>query len=300
MLIKHTSQDMMKALSEDFIYNYEQQIQGLTTLFEGMPLRTKHVGEVIQINKAVGEMTSPQIPEYGENILLTKISLEPVDIGTLEIYPFATLTTIKDIFNYGSVESVMKRDQLLISEIIQWQWKAWMTAFATALDTAASDPDNITKEVTSSTGLQDLLMQLKVQLTVNQQAAHVPPGTPIFFVNPLDLASLLGNTVVETQTLFGLTYYMNFLGLPHIVEDINVPEGTVYATFTQNLLTIAPEWPAELLTFDVSQWESQSPFLMVGHKGSFARYGIMTEVLASQLLVPLYTDICIKGTLSSN
>ena len=59
--------------------------------------------------------------------------------------------------------------------------------------------------------------------------------TPVFFVNPLDVASYLAGAGISTQNAFGFSYVENFLGLGNAFITTGVEEGKVYATATQNL-----------------------------------------------------------------
>ena len=58
----------------------------------------------------------------------------------------------------------------------------------------------------------------------------------VFFLNPMDVSDYLGTAQVESQTLFGMTYIKNFLGLGDVFLNSNVPEGKYYATAKDNIV----------------------------------------------------------------
>ena len=52
----------------------------------------------------------------------------------------------------------------------------------------------------------------------------------------MDVADYLGKAQVEMQTLFGMTYIENFLGLGDVFLNSNVPAGKFYATAKENIV----------------------------------------------------------------
>ena len=58
----------------------------------------------------------------------------------------------------------------------------------------------------------------------------------VFFLNPMDVADYLGTAQVEMQTLFGMNYIKNFLGLGDVFLNSNVQQGKYYATAKENIV----------------------------------------------------------------
>ena len=59
--------------------------------------------------------------------------------------------------------------------------------------------------------------------------------TPVFFLNPLDVAAYLGTATITTQNAFGVSYLENFLGLGNAIITASVAQGTVFGTVAENL-----------------------------------------------------------------
>jgi hypothetical protein len=63
--------------------------------------------------------------------------------------------------------------------------------------------------------------------------------TPIAFVNPSDAFDYLGSASISVQTMFGISYLENFMGIATVILDSNITAGTVYATAAENLNVVA-------------------------------------------------------------
>ncbi|WP_048706266.1 hypothetical protein [Companilactobacillus ginsenosidimutans] len=59
--------------------------------------------------------------------------------------------------------------------------------------------------------------------------------TSVALVNPIDFYDYIGSAPVTVQTVFGMTYIQNFLGVNTLIMSNNVPAGTIYVTASQNL-----------------------------------------------------------------
>ena len=85
-------------------------------------------------------------------------------------------------------------------------------------------------------GLKGALAQTWGQLKVITEDYDVADADLIYMVNPLDIASYLEDTEVTVQTVFGMTYIKNFLGLYDVLVYSGVERGTVYGTAKNNLI----------------------------------------------------------------
>ena len=59
--------------------------------------------------------------------------------------------------------------------------------------------------------------------------------SPVYFVNPQDVADYLGTAQITMQTAFGFTYIENFLGLGTAIVSPQVDEKEPIATAKENL-----------------------------------------------------------------
>ena len=58
----------------------------------------------------------------------------------------------------------------------------------------------------------------------------------VIFVNTLDAYRYLGAAGLSVQTMFGLQYIKNFMGAETMVLSSEIPEGTVIATPSENIV----------------------------------------------------------------
>ena len=58
----------------------------------------------------------------------------------------------------------------------------------------------------------------------------------VYFLNPMDVSDYLGAAQVSMQTVFGMNYIENFLGLGDVFLNSNVPAGKFYATAKENIV----------------------------------------------------------------
>ena len=82
-------------------------------------------------------------------------------------------------------------------------------------------------------GLQAALADAwgKLQVAFENDSAEA-----VFFLNPLDVSEYLGKAQVTMQTVFGMTYIENFLGLGTVILNSNVTKGTFIATAKENIV----------------------------------------------------------------
>ena len=58
----------------------------------------------------------------------------------------------------------------------------------------------------------------------------------VYFMNPLDVADDLASASITLQTVFGMTYVENFLGLGTVFFTSAVPKGKIFATAKDNVV----------------------------------------------------------------
>ena len=103
-----------------------------------------------------------------------------------------------------------------------------MVCFGTATNLAE-------KKAAASNSIQGAIAGVWAKLSAYFEDMDVEP---IYFLNPLDIATYLANTPITVQTAFGFQYVENFLGLGTVVLDNSVEVGKVKGTVKQNLNAI--------------------------------------------------------------
>ena len=180
----------------------------------------KESGSVLKVMKVTGTLENGAVPE-GEVIPLSEFATTWEPIGEITLKKWRKATTIEAINDKGYDQAVTSTTDKMIKDIQRGIRSDFFTFLATGTRTAAGD------------GFQDTIANAWGQLQVIFEDTDVQP---VFFLNPLDVAAYLGSAQISTQTLFGMTYLKNFLGLGDVFLNGDVPKGKVYATVKDNIV----------------------------------------------------------------
>ena len=180
----------------------------------------KESGSVLKVMKVTGTLENGAVPE-GEVIPLSEFATTWEPIGEITLKKWRKATTIETINDKGYDQAVTSTTDKMIKDIQRGIRSDFFTFLATGTRTAAGD------------GFQDTIANAWGQLQVIFEDTDVQP---VFFLNPLDVAAYLGSAQISTQTLFGMTYLKNFLGLGDVFLNGDVPKGKVYATVKDNIV----------------------------------------------------------------
>ena len=189
--------DLEPAISVDFTSRISQNIDELRRVLGISELVPMSAGTDIKIYK-ISKKNSPAQVGEGEDINLTEIERKLVRTITLDLNKYRKNTTAESIQKVGRSIAINQTDEKLIAEIQKDIKKAFYTALATGTGTA------------TGANLQVTLANLWAKLQGYYEDMDV---TPIFFVNPQDVADYLGTAQITMQTAFRFTSIENFLGL---------------------------------------------------------------------------------------
>ena len=180
----------------------------------------KESGSVLKVQKVTGTLQPGSVPE-GEIIPLSEFATTWEAIGEITLKKWRKSTSIEAINDKGYDQAVtMTTDKMI--KLIQKEIRSdFFTFLATGTRTATGD------------GFQDTIANAWGQLQVIFEDTDVQP---VFFLNPLDVAAYLGSANISLQTLFGMTYLKNFLGLGDVFLNSDVPKGKIYATVKDNIV----------------------------------------------------------------
>ena len=157
----------------------------------------------------------------GEVIPLSKVTQVALDPIYLEIKKDRKLVTAEAIQRSGKNIAINETDEKCADAARKKIKDAFFATIKGATGTAKGGAN-----------LQAACAQAWGALQVYYEDMDV---TPVFFVNPLDVATYLAGAGISTQNAFGFSYVENFLGLGNAFITTGVEEGKVYATATQNL-----------------------------------------------------------------
>ena len=273
--------DLEPAISVDFTSRISTNITELQRVLGISDMMPMAAGTDIKIYKMTKKNTPEQVAE-GETIPLTEIERKLARTITLDLNKYRKNTTAEAIQKVGRSLAVNQTDEKLVSEIQKDIKKAFYTALGTGTGTA------------TGTNLQATLANLWAKLQNYYEDMDV---TPIYFINPQDVADYLGGAQVTMQTAFGFTYIENFLGLGTAIISPQVTAKTPIATAQENLNGAYAPVSGDVgqtfgLTFDASG--------MIGmtHQMKTDNASVDTLVLSNVVFYPEYLDGVFKGTIS--
>ena len=122
----------------------------------------------------------------------------------------------------------------------------------------------------------------------------------MYFVNPIDAGAYLGAANISVQTVFGLNYIENFLGLGTVILTSRVTAGTFIATAKQNLVMYYLTMNGDVAqAFDLTTDETGFVGIKSGYPNE-ERAQIESLVMDGIQFFIEYAAGVIKGTISAS
>lgn len=212
--------DLARVRVADFNLQFTGNLQKLTEALGVTRKIAVQEGATLKMLKVTGTLQSGTVAE-GELIPLSKYTTEEVPVGEVKLNKWRKGTTAEAILKGGYDQAVGATTDKMVKDIQK---------------TIRGDLFNFMKTGTgTATGatLQAALANGWGKLAVLFEDDAVET---VFFLNPMDVADYLGTAQVEMQTLFGMNYIKNFLGLGDVFLNSNVEKGKYYATAKENIV----------------------------------------------------------------
>lgn len=216
----NTSTDYEPAISIDHQDRYVENINKLREIL-GITAMTPVSAGVIKRYATTVNMGGKQ-PAECDIIPLSDVQRKPLADIPVDLDMYRKLTSAQAINKVGSQIAINHSDTALIKKIQNDIKKKFYTFVTAANGTDAGSGENMQKAVAKAWGSLE---------TYNEDK----DSTPVWFVNPMDVAEYLGNATISTQTAFGFDYFENFMGMGVALVSSAIPQGTVYATAQENL-----------------------------------------------------------------
>lgn len=213
--------DLEPAISIDHVERIAANINTLMAVLGITQMTPMASGTVVKRYKSTVTLGEKQAAE-GDVIPLSKVDRKELAPLTLELDPKRKLTTAQAIQKVGRTIALDRTDSLLSQEVAKGIKKKFFDLISADTATRAA----------GGTNLQKAAAQAWASLVKYFDDKDV---TPVFFVNPLDVANWLGDATITTQNAFGFQYLENFLGLGTAFMNPSAHEGKVFATATENL-----------------------------------------------------------------
>lgn len=197
-----TTQFTTQAREIDFVTRFTDNWDALRTIMGIMrPIRKAPGTKLVSYNASMdGELQGGATVAEGDEIPFTKMKVEPVSYGDIEVAKYAKSVTIESVAKYGADVAVEKTDDAFI---VALQNKV-LGDFYAFLNTGSLS-------VTESTWQRALAMAKAAVL--DKFAGMDKDVTEVVgFANIMDAYDYLGDKEITVQTAFGLNYVENFLG----------------------------------------------------------------------------------------
>lgn len=214
--------DLGEIKSIDFVNLFEKGIKELLTLL-GVTRKLELSQDMkIQMYEWAAALKDGDVAE-GEDIPLSKVTRKKGKSFQVAWKKWRRAVSAEAIARHGASVAIDQSDQRLIR---QMQGKI-KNDFVTFLGTA---PTKI-----SEAGIQKALAKSWGKLNTFEE---FDGAEFVSFVNPMDVATYLGDTKVlaDASNVFGMTLLKNFLGANNVIVLNAIPEGKIYSTAVDNIV----------------------------------------------------------------
>jgi hypothetical protein len=212
--------DVAQMRSIDFNYQFTGN---LNKLIEALGVTRKiavQEGAPLKALKVTGTLENGAVAE-GELIPLSKYETEAINVGEVKLNKWRKGTTAEAILKGGYDNAVGATTDRMVKDIQKTIRAGFFSFLATGSETA------------TGANLQAALANGWGKLAVLWEDDAIDA---VYFLNPLDVADYLGTAQVTMQTVFGMNYIVDFLGLGTVFLNSNVPQGKYYATAKENVI----------------------------------------------------------------
>lgn len=212
--------DLARVRVADFNLQFTGNLRKLTEALGVTRKIAVQEGAALKMLKVTGTLESGNVAE-GELIPLSHYETEEVAVGEVKLNKWRKGTTAEAILKGGYDQAVGATTDKMVKDIQKTIRGDLFTFMATGTGTATG----ATLQAALANGWG------KLAVLFEDDAVET-----VYFLNPMDVSDYLGTAQVEMQTLFGMNYIKNFLGLGDVFLNSNVPEGKYYATAKENIV----------------------------------------------------------------
>lgn len=286
------TEDIDASLSQEFVRNFNHDADRLMEILGLFDVERRHAGRALfmyevtgELNdKATDESSSGRAYKEGDLVALSNFKVNKVPIGELKAYPYRKQTTYQAILDDGYEAAVIKTDNRLRSQIRSAQIVDFFDFLQKGTGTA------------SASGLQSALAFADATLQDTLEEKHDETDSKILhFVNRMDAAAYLAGAEITMQSLFGMTYLENFMGVSHVFLTNKIPSGKIIVTPADNVRAFTVDFSELARGGLVYQTEARG-LIGVAHKGAYDHVSAETNVLVGLQLVPEVLDFIVVAT----
>jgi hypothetical protein len=212
--------DLARVRVADFNLQFTGNLQKLTEALGVTRKIPVQEGAALKMLKVTGTLESGNVAE-GDLIPLSKYETEEVAVGEVKLNKWRKGTTAEAILKGGYDQAVGATTDKMVKDIQKTIRGDLFTFMATGSGKAQGA--DMQAALANAWG--------KLQVLFEDDAVDT-----VYFLNPMDVSDYLGAAQVSMQTVFGMNYIENFLGLGDVFLNSNVPAGKFYATAKENIV----------------------------------------------------------------
>lgn len=212
--------DLARVRVADFNLQFTGNLRKLTEALGVTRKIAVQEGAALKMLKVTGTLESGNVAE-GELIPLSKYETDEVPVGEVKLNKWRKGTTAEAILKGGYDQAVGATTDKMVKDIQKTIRGDLFTFMGTGSGTATGA--DMQAALANAWG--------KLQVLFEDDAVDT-----VYFLNPMDVSDYLGAAQVSMQTVFGMNYIENFLGLGDVFLNSNVPAGKFYATAKENIV----------------------------------------------------------------
>ena len=205
----------------EFVELFQGNIRKLIEALGVTRMIQKESGSVLKVLKVTGTLENGSSVAEGDIIPLSEYATTWTPIGEMTLKKWRKATSIEAINDKGYNQAVTKTTDKMMKQIQRGIRTDFFTFLATGTGTA------------TGADFQATLAQCWGQLQVLFEDSDIEA---VYFMNPLDVADYLGSHNITIETVFGMQYVKNFMGLGDVFFNSDVPQGKIYATAKENVV----------------------------------------------------------------
>lgn len=274
--------DLAKVRTLDFALQFNGSIKSLLEMVGITRKISVNEGSVVKGYKVTGTLNDGSVAE-GDLIPLSKYRSEEIALGEIKLEKWRKATTAEAILRSGYDHAVGDTTDKMVKDVQKTIRASLVDALATGTGEA------------SGAGLQAAFANAWGQLQILFEDDAVDT---VYLINPLDAADYLGTSEITMQTVFGMKYIEDFLGLGSVLTNSNVPKGTFYATAKENLVMYYVNVANSELGRAFGLTTDESGFIGINEYADKDSARILDLVMSGILFFPERIDGVVVGTIS--
>lgn len=282
-----TVAQMKKVREVDFVNQFTHN--SLEKLIEVLGVTRKipmMEGTTMYVYSTTGTLQSGAVAE-GEIIPLSKYETTKTAIGEITLKKWRKAVSAEAIKKSGKNAAVGDTDRALLKDV-QSGVRSDLFSFLNGTITGSTTATGTTLQA----ALAEAWGQLQVKFEDDTAEA-------VYFVNPLDIADYLKTAQITTQTVFGMNYVEDFLGLGTVIMSSRVTKGTFVATAKENLIMYYLTMNGDIAeSFDLTADELGYIGIKSGYQNE-ERAQLESLVMSGIQFLVEYAAGVIKGTISA-